>query len=379
MIAAIHRCFLLLLLVMQPVVHAASYRQQQVDSLLRELGADNHFNRNKTIDWGVIPGPFYTPELGFGIGAVIAGIYRPERNDHTSQNSTLTLKAFLSSTGAYGVGFDNYSFFDNDQWRFLATGAIKNIPSYYWGIGYQAGRNNDNKEKYTQKLFQIAPTILYRVDNATYLGFGWDFASSHADVNRRGQQTLFQMKNVGLSSATSGINLRFSYDTRDIIANARGGQYLNISYTHFTPALGSNSRFESVETQYDFYHPLNNKSVLALDLYNRVTFGDTPWERLSELGNDNRMRGYYQGRYRDCNVLSGQLEYRHKLNWRHGYVLWAGAGAMSHGIEALGKGPWLPTIGVGYRFEFKPRMNVRLDFGVGHRSSGFYFQVGEAF
>jgi hypothetical protein len=33
---------------------------------------------------------------------------------------------------------------------------------------------------------------------------------------------------------------------------------------------------------------------------------------------------------------------------------------------------WLP-------FEFKPRVNIRLDYGIGKGSSGFYFQVGEAF
>jgi hypothetical protein len=39
----------------------------------------------------------------------------------------------------------------------------------------------------------------------------------------------------------------------------------------------------------------------------------------------------------------------------------------------------LPTLGAGYRFEFKPRMNVRLDLGFGRNSAGFYFQMGEAF
>lgn len=35
------------------------------------------------------------------------------------------------------------------------------------------------------------------------------------------------------------------------------------------------------------------------------------------LGSDERMRGYYRGRYRDKNVVSGQLEYRRQLTWRH--------------------------------------------------------------
>ncbi|MGL5399044.1 MAG: BamA/TamA family outer membrane protein, partial [Plesiomonas shigelloides] len=40
---------------------------------------------------------------------------------------------------------------------------------------------------------------------------------------------------------------------------------------------------------------------------------------------------------------------------------------------------WLPNAGVGYRFAFKPRVNIRLDWGVGRNTSGFYFQVNEAF
>ncbi len=38
------------------------------------------------------------------------------------------------------------------------------------------------------------------------------------------------------------------------------------------------------------------------------------------LGSDERMRGYYRGRYRDKKVVSGQLEYRRQLTWRHGIV-----------------------------------------------------------
>ena len=77
-------------------------------------------------------------------------------------------------------------------------------------------------------------------------------------------------------------------------------------------------------------------------------------------------------------VVSGQLEYRRQLTWRHGIVAWAGAGTMGPSLSSLNNGRWLPSAGVGYRFEFKPRVNVRLDYGIGNGSSGFYFQVGEA-
>lgn len=84
--------------------------RQQVDGWLKGLGSDNQFNPDKGIDWGVMPGPFYTPELGLGVGMAIVGMYRPDKNDHVSQNSTLSLSGFASSTGAFGLGLENYSF-----------------------------------------------------------------------------------------------------------------------------------------------------------------------------------------------------------------------------------------------------------------------------
>ena len=57
-------------------------------------------------------------------------------------------------------------------------------------------------------------------------------------------------------------------------------------------------------------------------------------------------------------------------------ALWRGS-ALARCL--LGKGRWLQSVGIGYRFEFKPKMNIRLDLGFGQNSTGFYFQVGEAF
>jgi hypothetical protein len=60
-------------------------------------------------------------------------------------------------------------------------------------------------------------------------------------------------------------------------------------------------------------------------------------------------------------------------------VLWLGAGAVGKNVSDLDNHPILPTAGVGYRFEVKPSMNVRLDMGFGKESAGFYFQVAEAY
>ncbi|WP_410966541.1 BamA/TamA family outer membrane protein, partial [Salmonella sp. SAL04182] len=169
------------------------------------------------------------------------------------------------------------------------------------------------------------------------------------------------------------------WDDRDFIPNPRKGQYATLRYTHFAPDVGSDTRFDEYQLHYSRYHAVNDKDVLAWEADGAFTQGDVPWNMLPLLGSNHRMRGYYEGRYRDKNAISGQLEYRHKLSWRHGVVGWVGEGTMGSSLHHLDDGRWLPSAGVGYRFEFKPRVNVRLDYGVGKASSGFYFQVGEAF
>ncbi|WP_239685843.1 hypothetical protein [Photobacterium swingsii] len=78
-------------------------------------------------------------------------------------------------------------------------------------------------------------------------------------------------------------------------------------------------------------------------------------------------------------MLLSQVEYRQPLSGRHGMVYWVGAGTLSNQLDELGQEKWLTTVGVGYRFEIKERVNLRLDMGFGNGESGFYFAINEAF
>ncbi|MGV3346235.1 BamA/TamA family outer membrane protein [Enterobacteriaceae bacterium LUAb1] len=355
--------------------------QVQVDRWLAALGADGQFDAHKGIDWGILPGPFYTPELGAGIGVAVVGMYRPEGTGVNSQNSTLSLSGYVSSNGAFGFGIKNYNFFADDHWRLFINGTINDTPLYYWGTGFAAGRNNAHKQQYTAQEFAIHPDLLYRIAPNTWLGAGWAFSSFHADNIKDRQKGTLERETAGNAVTSSGASLSLRWDSRDFVPNPRHGMLMKLTYTRYSPELGSNrdSDFDLFETRYALYHAINDKSTLAWEIAGQFTQGDVPWNMLPSLGGDQHMRGYYEGRYRDRNVASTQLEWRHKLSWRHGVVGWLGTGTMGPAFSTLGDHRWLPSAGVGYRFEFKPRMNVRLDYGIGKASSGFYFQVGEAF
>ena len=118
--------------------------------------------------------------------------------------------------------------------------------------------------------------------------------------------------------------------------------------------------------------------MLAGELQGLFNFGNPSWAMMSELGGSNSMRGYYDGRYRDKHSITAQIELRQKVWRRNGITLWLGAGNVFHDKSTFKK--VFPNCGVGYRWEFKKRVNVRLDMGFGKSGQmGFVFNINEAF
>jgi len=97
------------------------------------------------------------------------------------------------------------------------------------------------------------------------------------------------------------------------------------------------------------------------------------------LGSSYAMRGYYEGRYRDKDLIEIQLELRQHIWKRNGIVVWIGAGNIFNSFKSFHFNQTLPNYGFGYRWEFKKRVNVRLDLGFGKKQTGFIFNINEAF
>jgi hypothetical protein len=93
------------------------------------------------------------------------------------------------------------------------------------------------------------------------------------------------------------------------------------------------------------------------------------------------MRGYYDGNFRDRNVIILQTEYRLPLFWRFGAVGFAGVADVAHRFRDFKFDNLKHSIGFGLRYLFNKRekMYVRFDMGFGKGVSGFYFSVFEAF
>lgn len=94
-------------------------------------------------------------------------------------------------------------------------------------------------------------------------------------------------------------------------------------------------------------------------------------------------RGYFQGRYRDRQLLAFQAEYRLPVVWRIGAVAFASAGQVGDVWGNIGMDRFHTALGGGIRFLVVPDegVNIRADFAYGFsvESGSFYLSFGEAF
>ena len=152
---------------------------------------------------------------------------------------------------------------------------------------------------------------------------------------------------------------------------------MELARPHF---LGNHYAFSTTDLRASGYIPVWKGATLAADCRATINIGNPSWGMMALLGNSYSMRGYYEGRYRDKNKIEATIELRQHVSRRNGVVAWAGAGTVFPKFADLRMKHVLPNFGVGYRWEFKKNVNVRLDYGFGkHGQKGFIFNINEAF
>lgn len=335
----------------------------------------NKEKKDKKFDFSVIGGPSYSNDTKFGIGVVASGLYRMDRSDSLLQPSNVSVYGVITTTGAYVIGVRGNNFFPQDRYRLNYKLSTSSFPYKFWGIGYQNAKNDDNESDYTRKQNQLVADFQFRLGRNFYLGPGLTVDYTYGKKIERLE--LFEGQKKSIWSV--GVGLIMAYDTRDFQPNAYKGVYLKLEQYYFPKFLGSHSSFAQTDVIADYYQQVWKGGVLAFDFHTQLHFGDTPWTMLAQMGGSYRMRGYYEGRYRDNNLTEIQMELRQNVWRRIGVAVWGGAGNIYRKFSEFKLSHTLPNYGVGVRWEFKKRVNVRLDYGFGKGQSGFIFQINEAF
>lgn len=364
------------------------------------LANSNKLRSDKTYDGGFVFGPAYNINTGFAIGGGYSALYSFDKNDPTLQKSIVNGFFQASVKGIVAIGVEGHNFMKNDKHRFNYEFSFTHYPSAFWGIGYDTSLKNfyDNRMVSSkQLLLKLEGDFTWKLARNLYFGPKLDFLYSNLykteDVLPKGEENMYPNglmsellllpdgsgKSQPGTQAATGIGFTLTYDSRDFATNAYKGHYINLQQLAFIPGLNKYG-FLTTDLKYQTYAPLWKKCTLAFQVHGRFNYGNDviPWIRLASTGNQGMGRGYFYGQYRDNNVTETQLELRQRLIWRLGVVAWAGA----INIFNFDNFRWdhtLPTYGFGIRWEFKPRVNVRVDWGFTKTGNSIVFNIGEAF
>lgn len=347
-----------------------------INKVLAYFNDANKTDYSKKFDFSIIGGPHYSTDTKLGLGLVAAGLYRTDRNDTILPPSNMSLFGDVSTVGFYMLGVRGLHIFPHDRYRLDYTLYFYSFPCKYWGIGYANGNNDANETEMNRWQAQAKASFMFRVAPSTYIGpmLTFDFIEGKDIKN---PELLEGMDRI---TRNTGVGLTFVYDSRDVTTNPKRGFYVNLSQCFRPKFMGNDYAFSTTDLRFNTYRRVWKGGIIATDLRSQLNFGNPSWGMMALLGNSYSMRGYYEGRYRDKHKIEAQVELRQHVWKRNSVVAWVGAGTVFNKFSAMRMGHVLPNFGIGYRWEFKKDVNVRLDYGFGKSGqSGFIFNINEAF
>lgn len=331
----------------------------------------------RKFDISFIGGPYYSDEVKLALGIVASGSYRlGEEIDTLVPPSVVALKAKVSVTGFVEAGVEGTNIFPGNRWRLMYDFRFRHLPTYYWGIGFDMCHDDASKSKYTEVSFIADVKMLAHLGHNFYLGPTLFFEMSNSHHVRHPE--LWGTQPTDVNSFGPGIEA--SLDTRDNLTAPERGVLVNLRQSFLPRFLGNgNYGFSYTELTASAYQRAWTGAVIAEQVHGRWAYGNVPWTQMSSLGGSSRMRGYYEGQYRDKFEADATVELRQHVWHRSGAVVWGGLATIARDPSAVRFKELLPCVGFGYRWEFKKHSNVRVDIGFGRGTHGFVFSINEAF
>lgn len=335
----------------------------------------NKPKKQKKFDISFIGGPHYSSDTKFGIGLVAAGLYRTDMADTILPPSDVSIYFDATTSMFFKLGVRGTHIAPKDRGRLQYDVNFSSVATKFWGIGYDNNVNDDNESKYKYLNSQAQVCWVWRLADNLYLGplATFDY------INGRHFEKPWLWEDEDDRTFNLGVGMTLQYDTRDFLTNASRGVFFRLDQRFNPRFLLNRYAFSLSELTFAFYKAAWRDAIVAFQFHTRLTYGNTPWGLLSTLGGSDNMRGYFEGRYRDKSEIDVCLELRQHIWRRNGLVAWVGAGTVFPKFSAMSMRKVLPNYGIGYRWEFKKRVNVRLDLGFGKHQTGFIFSINEAF
>lgn len=336
-----------------------------------------------------LPLIYYTPETRLAYGVASTATFRFKRDlvalktDSTAARpSQVTLGIAYTQNKQILFYLPFQVFYDRDTYFINGELGYYRYNYYFYGLGQQ----EVPPELYGVNFPRIRVNAFRRVatrqsGGRLYAGIRYQYEAYGITTVEPGGLLADGTVPGGLGSRLSGAGLGLFYDSRDKLFFPTRGIVADVAYLAQRRALGGNVQFTRYTVDVSSYHSLNRQVILAMNYFVSLTGGTAPFNALSLLGGTKRMRGYYEGRFRDQHVALLQSEIRFGLYRRLGGVVFGSVGVLGNREPLVRINDPKVAYGGGLRFTINRRdhLNIRLDYGFGRQSSGLYITIGEAF
>jgi outer membrane protein assembly factor BamA len=336
-----------------------------------------------------MPLPFlrYSQEVGMEFG--LGGLYSTylDKDDPANRSSNFATILSVSTKKQYNVTLKGDVWTKHNAYHLIGDVRFRSTPFDFFGIGNET--LEANKDRVVQHQIKASFDVEKNILPHTYTGVSIAFENNDFKDREPGGIYDTDPTVLGKPGGSAGfVGVSQTYDTRNSNNYTTKGFFGRVSY-QFAPDLFGGNDFtgSQIKVVLRNFWSLSKKLVLGVNgIYYTVQSKDTPFYLLPQLGNDEIMRGYYSGRYRDENLFAAQTELRYRLSNRFGLVAFGGAGRVfSNGNFSFKQ--FKPSLGGGIRYFYDPAkgLSVRADYGIGEkrsheaRQSGFYLSLAEAF
>jgi hypothetical protein len=324
----------------------------------------------------------YSPETSFEFGLSSLLIYQA-KGDTLNRLSEVQAFTFLTLQTQYGIWLDNAIYGDKDRWFVLGRTRFQRFPLLYHGIGPETTGNEPALIDANYLL--LRQRVLRKIFPNFFVGPEFDYNLLYnTRFNQPEDQGVYELPTGSGGGQNLGIGAALVYDNRHNVLNVRKGLFGEISFLSYGKSLGSDHSFRGFNLDFRSYQRLTGKNVLAWQIVGNILSGDVPFNQLALMGGEMIMRGYYAGRFRDRNMLAGQVEHRwlpFPFSKRLGGAVFAAAAVVAPKMNAFSWKHTQPTGGIGLRYLLFPKKDIylRLDVGFTKEGPGFYLFTGEAF
>jgi hypothetical protein len=336
-------------------------------------------------DWlldqkGVLPVPLFITEPAVGYGGGVVGLFFRESVRERADKAKETGRIEPPDIYALGgIGTENGTragfaggmvSSDSGRWRWRGGVAKVDANLDFFGLGGQLAPRSYN----LSGIASIQHLMMRVGESDTWLVGRWNYFD--LDSRFGDGDTGLGPGPIQRASRASGLGVSMETDTRNTIFTASSGYKAGLDMTFYTPAMGSDTRFQ-VYRGYGFgYWPISKSVVLGGRADGRAANGDVPFYLLPYI----EMRGVPLLRLQDRRTALVETEVRWNVDARWALIGFAGAGRAWGTTTSFSDGNGTVTKGVGFRYQLARRLGLYagIDWAWSTQDHAWYLMVGSA-